>query len=234
MPRILLVGAQGQLGQDLRPLLAAQGDLTAVGRDDLDLTQSDRIRSLVTEVAPNCIVNAAAYTAVDKAESEPELARAINGDAPQLLAELARDRDATLIHISTDYVFDGQKGSPYLESDPVGPLGAYGVSKELGERGIAASGLERYAIVRTAWVYGVFGKGNFVKTMLRLGKDRDALRVVADQIGSPTWTQDLAGAIAKLWPICKKLLCGSYPRSITAIAKSVPSLKPKTSILKLD
>ncbi len=200
MPRILLIGARGQLGHDLQPLLAAQGDLTAVGRDELDLTQPDRIRALANQVEPDCIVNAAAYTAVDKAESEPELANAINGAAPTLLAELARDRGATLIHVSTDYVFDGQKGSPYLESDPTAPLGAYGTSKELGERGIIASGLERYAIVRTAWVYGVPGKGNFVKTMLRLGKDRETLRVVADQIGSPTWTGDLASALAQLWP----------------------------------
>lgn len=200
MSRILLIGARGQLGQDLQPLLAAQGDLTAVGRNELDLTQAEAIRALVTEAAPDCIVNAAAYTAVDKAESEPELATAVNAAAPTLLAELARDRGATLIHVSTDYVFDGQKGSPYLESDPTSPLGTYGRSKELGEKGILASGLERYAIVRTAWVYGVPGKGNFVKTMLRLGKDREALRVVADQIGSPTWTQDLAGAIANLAP----------------------------------
>lgn len=200
MPRILLIGAQGQLGQDLLPLLATQGNLTAVSRNELDLTQSDAIRALVAETAPELIVNAAAYTAVDKAESEPDIAKAVNAAAPTLLAELARDRDAAFIHVSTDYVFDGQKGSPYLESDRTNPIGAYGSTKELGEQGILASGLERYAIVRTAWVYGVLGKGNFVKTMLRLGKDREALRVVADQIGSPTWTQDLAVAIAKLGP----------------------------------
>ncbi|MEO0948829.1 MAG: dTDP-4-dehydrorhamnose reductase [Cyanobacteria bacterium J06641_5] len=200
MPRILLVGAQGQLGQDLLPLLATQGDLTIVGRNELDLTQSDAIRVLVGEAAPDLIVNAAAYTAVDKAESEPDIAKAVNAEAPTLFAKLARDRGAALIHVSTDYVFDGQKGSPYLESDPTDPLGVYGRTKELGEQGILTSGLERYAIVRTAWVYGALGKGNFVKTMLHLGKDREALNVIADQIGSPTWTQDLAAAIANLGP----------------------------------
>jgi len=200
MPRILLIGAQGQLGQDLQPLLATQGNLTAVSRNELDLTQSDAIRALVAETAPELIVNAAAYTAVDKAESEPDIAKAVNAAAPTLLAELARDRDAAFIHVSTDYVFDGQKGSPYLESDPTNPIGTYGSTKELGEQGILASGLERYAIVRTAWVYGVLGKGNFPKTMLRLGKDRETLSVVADQVGSPTWTQDLAAAIANLGP----------------------------------
>lgn len=192
--RILLMGKDGQLGEELQALLPAVGMVKAVGREELDLTQPDAIRHLIQAAEPNLIINAAAYTAVDKAESEPELAQAINGTAPTIMAAEAQALGATLIHVSTDYVFDGQKNTPYLESDPTSPLGAYGASKLAGEEGIRSQ-CDRHLILRTAWVYGNGGKGNFVKTMLRLGQEREELRVVVDQVGSPTWTGDLGQAI---------------------------------------
>ncbi|MBD1911553.1 MULTISPECIES: dTDP-4-dehydrorhamnose reductase [unclassified Leptolyngbya] len=192
--RILLTGKDGQLGEELQALLPAVGMVKAVGRAELDLTQPDAIRQLIRDVEPSLIINAAAYTAVDKAESELELAQAINGTAPTVMAEEAQSLGATLMHISTDYVFDGQKNTPYLESDPTSPLGAYGTSKLAGEEGIREQ-CDRHLILRTAWVYGNGGKGNFVKTMLRLGQEREELKVVVDQVGSPTWTGDLGQAI---------------------------------------
>jgi len=194
--KILLIGKDGQLGEELHTLLPDLGMVKAVGRAELDLTQPDAIRQLIQEIEPQVIVNAAAYTAVDKAESEPDLAHAINGTAPTVMAEMAQEVGATLIHVSTDYVFDGQKNTPYLESDPTNPLGVYGQSKLAGEEGIRSQ-CDRHFILRTAWVYGTGGKGNFVKTMLRLGKEREELRVVMDQVGSPTWTGDLASTIVQ-------------------------------------
>jgi len=199
MMRILLLGKDGQLGQDLQLNLVPQGKMIGCGRDTLDLENADSIRQVVRQIQPNIIVNTAAYTAVDRAESEPERAIAINGTAPTILAEEAQKLGAVLIHVSTDYVFDGQKNTPYLEEDAPHPVGTYGQSKWLGEKGIQQS-CDRYVILRTAWVYGVGGKGNFVKTMLRLGADREELRVVVDQVGSPTWTGDLARAIAQFIP----------------------------------
>lgn len=199
MMRILLLGKDGQLGQDLQPKLATQGEVICCGRDTLDLENGDSICQIVRQVQPNVIVNAAAYTAVDRAESEPDRAIAVNGTAPAILAEEAQQLGAALIHVSTDYVFDGQKNTPYLEEDVPCPMGAYGQSKWLGEKGVQQS-CDHHIILRTAWVYGIGGKGNFVKTMLRLGADREELRVVVDQVGSPTWTGDLAGAIAQFIP----------------------------------
>ncbi|MGL5082645.1 MAG: dTDP-4-dehydrorhamnose reductase [Microcoleaceae cyanobacterium] len=195
--QILLVGKDGQLGQELYPLLNVIGAVKSVGRETLNLADLDTIPQLVEAVKPDVIVNAAAYTAVDKAESELELATAINGKAPALLAETAEKLGARLIHISTDYVFDGTQSHPYATTDLTHPLGAYGQSKLAGEQGIQAT-QANFAILRTAWVYGVGGKGNFVKTMLRLGAEREELRVVMDQVGSPTWTGDLAQAITQL------------------------------------
>jgi dTDP-4-dehydrorhamnose reductase len=197
---ILLTGLDGQLGQELLPMLAPLGSVTAVGRGQLDLARPEEIRSLLHSLNPTVIVNAAAYTAVDKAENEWELAKAVNGTAPTVMAETAQKLGAALIHVSTDYVFNGQKNTPYLEDDATDPLGAYGKSKLLGEDGVRAA-CDRHLILRTAWVYGVGGKGNFVKTMLRLGKDREELRVVMDQVGAPTWTGHLAEAIARLIPL---------------------------------
>ena len=197
MKRILLVGAMGQLGQELQQTLASLGEVTGVGRPTIDLTQETSIRQVIAEVEPVLIVNAAAYTAVDKAESEPELARAVNTEAPIIMAQEAQRLGATLIHVSTDYVFDGGKNTPYLEDDTPNPLGVYGRTKLEGEEGIRQA-CDRHLILRTAWVYGTYGKVNFVKTMLRLFADREEVRVVADQVGSPTWAADLAQAIHAL------------------------------------
>jgi dTDP-4-dehydrorhamnose reductase len=204
MRRILLIGAAGQVGQELQKTLPPLGEVVSVARNALDLTQTDRIRQLIQEVRPNLIVNAAAYTAVDKAETELDLAKAINAVAPTVMAETAEQIGASLIHISTDYVFDGRNHTPYRETDSPNPIGAYGQSKLWGEQGIqqvaARSPDFSYAILRTAWVYGSQGKSNFVKTMLRLGGDREEVRVVADQVGTPTWSAEIARAIAMLSP----------------------------------
>ena len=197
MSRILLTGADGQLGQELQQTLMPLGEVIGVTRQQLDLSQGEQIRQLIQQMRPTIIVNSAAYTAVDKAESEVELAQAVNGTAPRILAEEAEKIGALVLQVSTDYVFDGQKHTPYLETDPTNPLSSYGKSKLAGEIGIQQVS-DRHLILRTAWVYGVHGKGNFVKTMLRLGQDREELRVVADQVGSPSWTKDIADAIAQL------------------------------------
>jgi dTDP-4-dehydrorhamnose reductase len=202
MTRILLIGQDGQVGQELQKTLAPLGELVGVGRQQLDLAQPDQIRQAIAQIAPNLIINAAAYTAVDKAESESDLAYAINAAAPQQMAESAQQLGAPLIHISTDYVFDGCKNTPYVETDATNPVSVYGKSKLAGEAEIAQVHEQqpdfRYAILRTAWVYGAYGKGNFVKTMLRLGAEREELRVVADQVGTPTWAAEIAQAIAVL------------------------------------
>jgi len=196
--RILLTGAQGQLGEALQPVLGAIGELTAAGRDRVNLADTATLYDAVMALQPDLIVNAAAYTAVDKAETEADLAIAVNGTAPGILAQAAQDLGGRLIHVSTDYVFNGQQGRPYRETDPTDPLGSYGRSKLAGETAILATAPSQSAIFRTAWVYGAGKTGNFVKTMIRLATDRPELRVVADQIGSPTWTRDLAGAIGQL------------------------------------
>jgi len=196
--RILLTGCGGQLGRELKRSLASLGELVACDRRQLDLTDPEALRDTVRAVAPAVIVNAAAYTAVDKAEAEPGVAEAINGVAPGIFADEAKRLGALLIHYSTDYVFDGAKPTPYTEDDTPAPLAAYGHSKRAGELAIAASGA-RHLIFRTSWVYGLHG-ANFMKTMLRLGREwnelRAPLRVVGDQIGAPTWTRHLADATA--------------------------------------
>lgn len=194
---ILLIGAAGQVGQELAKTLAPLGEVAAVDRSQLDLTDLSAIAQTIETQRPSLIVNAAAYTAVDKAESEPELAHRINAEAPEMMAKTAAKQGATLIHISTDYVFSGQASSPRAETDKTGPLGVYGKTKLAGEAAIRAA-LDEHIILRTAWVYGTQGKGNFLKTMLRLGKERETLSVVSDQVGSPTWAKDIAEAIADL------------------------------------
>jgi len=178
---------------------AADNDYSIIGLDlpDFDLTNRTQVLAEMERVQPAVIVNCAAYTNVDGAESEVELATRVNGLGPGYLAEAAQTVGAVLVHISTDYVFDGRKDSPYLETDPVGPLSAYGRSKLAGEQAILASGLGRYFIIRTSWLYGPGGK-NFVETIMRLAREREELRVVADQVGSPTYTGDLAEAIFRL------------------------------------
>lgn len=184
MMKILLLGKDGQVGWQLQRSLAPHGTVVACGRGQCDLADLDQVRRVVREVAPQVIVNAAAYTAVDKAETETDLARRVNAEAPGLLAEESARLGGLLIHYSTDYVYDGENASPYTEGDPTSPQSAYGRTKLAGEEAIRAAS-ERAVIFRTSWVFGARG-GNFVKTILRLARDKDSLNVVDDQVGSPT------------------------------------------------
>jgi len=168
-----------------------------LSRPEIDITDVDLVYRVLGKLRPKIIVNCAAYTNVDGCESDVDTALAVNGDGPRNLALVARDIGATLVHVSTDYVFPGDGDTPYRETDATGPRSIYGRSKLAGEEGIVASGLEKYFIIRTSWLYGAGGK-NFVETMVRLGKEREELRVVSDQIGSPTLTSDLADAIFNL------------------------------------
>jgi dTDP-4-dehydrorhamnose reductase len=195
-PVILLAGAAGQMGLELARLLPAHGEVQGVDRAELDLADVDAIAAAVRRIKPQIIVNAAGYTAVDRAESEPALADAVNARAPAVLAEEAQRLDALLIHYSTDYVFDGTSGEPYREQDRPNPLNVYGISKLAGERAIAAAGVA-HLILRTSWIYGWHGQ-NFLLTMRRLAVTRDELRVVADQFGVPNWSRVLAEATASL------------------------------------
>lgn len=196
MKKILVTGKNGQVGWELQRTLAPLGQVIALDAEDMDLSDADAIRRKVREIAPHIIVNPAAHTAVDKAEAEPDLAMAINGTASGVLAEEAKKLDALLIHYSTDYVFDGTKASPYVESDSPNPQSVYGKTKLAGEQAIQAVG-GKHLILRTSWVYGVHG-GNFVKTILRLAKERSELRIVADQYGAPTWARLLAESTAQI------------------------------------
>ncbi len=205
-PRILILGANGQLGSELQHSFADAGEVIACARDTIDLSRPDQLRDLVREIAPQLILNAAAYTAVDRAESEPEIARAINAHAPAVLAEEALRANAVLFHYSTDYVFDGSKTSPWLESDAPHPLNIYGQTKLEGEQAIQQIGGRAY-VFRTSWVYGHHGK-NFLLTMLRLGSDRKQLRVVDDQIGSPTSSIQLAEVTRR---VADRILSGAVP-----------------------
>ncbi|MGH8713730.1 MAG: dTDP-4-dehydrorhamnose reductase [Casimicrobiaceae bacterium] len=191
-PVILLTGAAGQLGFELARLLPAHGELTAFDRAALDLTDVDALSAAVRQVKPQIIVNAAGYTAVDRAEREPALAEAINARAPGILAEEAKRLDALLVHYSTDYVFDGASAAPYGEAAAPNPLNVYGRTKLAGERAIAAAGAA-HLILRTSWVYGLRGQ-NFLLTMRRLALEHDELRVVADQFGVPNWSRVVAQA----------------------------------------
>ena len=195
--RIALIGCNGMLARKVRELAPAGVDLHGYDLPEFDLTERSQVLAEMERYKPTVIVNCAAFTNVDACESQEELATRVNGAGPGYLAETAKTLGAVLVHISTDYVFAGDKVSPYLETDPTGPLSAYGRSKLAGEQAIVASGLSRYFILRTSWLYGPGGK-NFVETMLRLAAERDELRVVADQIGSPTYTGDLAQGIFRL------------------------------------
>ncbi|MEL6164347.1 MAG: dTDP-4-dehydrorhamnose reductase [Cyanobacteria bacterium J06628_3] len=194
---ILLIGCNGQVGTQIKQVLQSCGDLIAVARPEVELTEPETIKHLINQNQPQIIINAAAYTAVDKAESEPELANKINAVAPKILAEEANKSKALLIHISTDYVFDGKSNCPYRENDSTNPISVYGETKLAAEKAIESI-CSNYLILRTAWVYGIGGKSNFVKTMLRLGAQKSELKVVSDQIGSPTWAKDIAQTIAML------------------------------------
>lgn len=194
MKKILLVGKNGQVGWELQRTLAPLGDVVAIDRQGMDLANPDSIRNTIRAIRPNLIVNAAAYTAVDKAESEPELAMAINGVAPGIMAEEAKQLGAAMVHYSTDYVFDGTKTTPYTEEDIPSPLGVYGKTKLAGEQAVQAAGFP-HLVFRTSWVYGLRGR-NFLLTILRLAKERDELKIVADQVGAPTWSRMIAEATA--------------------------------------
>jgi dTDP-4-dehydrorhamnose reductase len=191
-PRVLVTGADGQVGRALLAEFRDTAELIACNRQTLDLSNPEKIRAKLREVNPDVILNAGAYTAVDRAETEHELAMAINGQAPGVLAEEAARSGALLVHYSTDYAFDGSKNGPWVEDDRTNPLSVYGASKLAGEEAIRSIG-DRYVIFRTSWVYAPEGK-NFVLTMLRLGSERDSLNVVDDQIGAPTTAADLARA----------------------------------------
>jgi dTDP-4-dehydrorhamnose reductase len=191
--KILITGTTGQVGGEIHRLFPAALSPT---RAELDLTDQASIRTYVRQTNPRWIVNPAAYTAVDKAESEPALAHAINADAPRILGEEARKIGATVLHFSTDYVFDGAKSTPYLEDDPTNPLGVYGASKLAGEQSLAATGAA-HIILRTSWVYGATGK-NFLRTILKLAAERRELKIVADQHGAPTAAVDLATLTAQI------------------------------------
>jgi dTDP-4-dehydrorhamnose reductase len=195
-PKILVTGAHGQIGFELSRLLGPVGDVIAADRTILDLSDPDAIVALVRRLAPTLIVNAGAYTAVDRAESEPERARAVNGIAPGILAEEAKRASAVLIHFSTDYVFDGARTTPYPEAAPTSPLNVYGASKLEGERAIAGVGAHAL-VLRTSWVYGLRGR-NFLLTIRRLAAERDELTVVADQTGVPNWSRELAAATVRI------------------------------------
>jgi dTDP-4-dehydrorhamnose reductase len=195
-PTLLVTGAQGQVGHELVRLLAPHGDVVAADRGTLDLADPDAIVAAVRQAKPALIVNAGAYTAVDRAETEVALAHAVNGRAPGILAEEAKRVGALLIHYSTDYVFDGMRATPYPEDAPAAPRNVYGASKLAGERAIAAAGA-RSLVLRTSWVYGLRG-ANFLLTIRRLAAEREELRIVADQIGVPNWCRTVAAATARI------------------------------------
>ncbi|MBV7563482.1 dTDP-4-dehydrorhamnose reductase [Pseudomonas sp. sia0905] len=209
--KILLLGQHGQVSRELQLLLSQGHELIVLGREQLDLAETDNLRDAVRRLQPQLIINAAAHTAVDAAESEPEAAFAINATAPGVLAEEAAALDVPLIHYSTDYVFDGSKPTAYHEDDLPNPLGIYGRSKLAGEQAISAVG-GKHLILRTSWVYSLHGR-NFLLTMQRLLQEREQLSVVADQIGAPTWAGSIAAATVQLierWQSAQTATWGVY------------------------
>ena len=204
--RILLLGKDGQVGWELQRTLALLGTVVALNRGQLNLADFNESRAIVREVKPTLIVNAAAYTAVDKAEEERELAMAVNGVAPGILAEEAKHLGAAIVHYSTDYVFDGTKTAPYIEKDQSSPINTYGRTKLRGEQAIQAADVP-HLILRTSWIYGMRGR-NFLLTILRLVREREELKVVDDQIGAPTWSRLVAEATAQILAQGKGSLVG--------------------------
>ena len=194
--KIVIVGRNGQLAWEANQRFQGLGEIVSVGRPELDLLDIKGVRAEIRRIKPTVFVNAAAYTAVDQAESEPEAAMKINSEAPAAMAEEAKRLRALFITYSTDYVFDGKSAAPYRETDPTAPLNVYGSSKLSGEQAVEAVG-GNYLIVRTSWVYGARGK-NFLKTILKLATERPELRIVDDQVGAPTWSRDLADATRKI------------------------------------
>ena len=188
--KILLTGKTGQIGEELNNIIGDLGNLITVDKEQLDLSKPDSIEPVILDIKPDIIINAAAYTAVDKAEEEPDLAMTVNALAPGLLAKAARKVGAGLIHYSTDYVFDGCSEIPYKEEDPTNPLNVYGKTKLAGEKAIAEVGVP-FLIIRTSWVYSLHGK-NFLRTIKKLAEEKDIIQVVDDQIGAPTWARSVA------------------------------------------
>lgn len=229
--RILLTGKNGQVGSELARLLPSVGELTAFGRAELDLANPKALRRAIADARPNLIINAAAYTAVDQAEKEEALARAINADAPAVIAEQAKKIGAFLVHYSTDYVFDGSKRSPYAEDDRTNPLSAYGRTKLVGEEAIRSSGVP-HLILRTAWVYATSGK-NFLLTVLRLASTREELRIVNDQFGAPTPARAIAGATARLVGCTSGVAPSSTTRSSGKADEKLTSTNPAAEPLAL-
>lgn len=191
--KVLITGCNGQVGHCLVKQLENKAEILALDVDKLDITNKEQVFSTVLEFKPDFIINAAAHTAVDKAEEQEELSYKINRDGPLFLAQAAKQVDACILHISTDYVFEGNKAGIYTEQDPTGPQGVYGASKLAGELAVQEHN-PKHIILRTAWVFGEHGN-NFIKTMLRLGRDRDALSIVCDQFGGPTYAGDIASAL---------------------------------------
>ena len=243
--KILLTGGTGQLGWHLAHLLPRIGVTLATDRASVDLAQPDSIRTAIRAARPDVIVNAAAYTAVDRAESEENLAHAINATAPGVMAEEAKRLGALLVHYSSDYVFDGVSRKPYVESDTTNPINAYGRSKLAGEAAIAAVG-GAYLILRTSWLYDMRGH-NFLVTMLRAAKERDELRVVDDQVGSPTWAHSVARATIGVLSDCARArnasgayhLCASdavsrydFVRRLVALAPAQESRVKRVRVLR--
>ena len=215
--RILLTGKSGQVGGELQRILSTIGETTATNRNELDLSKPDQIRNTVRHFRPELIVNAGAYTAVDKAESEPETARAVNGIAPEILAEEARTAGAVLIHYSTDYVYSGEaRARPYLETDPTDPASVYGKTKLEGDLAIEESGVP-YLIFRTSWIYGREGK-NFLRTILRLAGEQEELRIVDDQIGTPTWCRSIAESTGEIVGQLLKRGSSSFPETVAEVS----------------
>ena len=196
MSCILITGKTGQVGYELERSLQGLGEIIALDRSQMDLADLDQVRDVIRRIKPTLIVNPAAYTAVDKAESEPELALRINGEAPGVMAEEAKKLGAAMIHYSTDYVFDGSKDGPYVETDATCPINVYGSSKLAGEQAIQAAGIP-HLILRTSWVYSTHGK-NFLLTMRRLAQEREELGIVSDQFGAPTWSRTIADTTAHI------------------------------------
>ena len=214
--RILLTGASGQVGGELLETLKPLGELIAPARAEMDLADANSVREVIRSVRPRWIVNPGAYTAVDRAESEPELAYAINAEAVKAIGQEALGIGAGVVHFSTDYVFDGAGSTPYRETDATGPMSVYGASKLAGEIALAESGAA-HLIFRTSWVYGASGK-NFLMTILKLARERESLRVVGDQHGAPTWSRDLARMTAAVIGQCEVAARGP---ELTAVLSDV-------------
>ena len=214
---ILLTGSTGQVGSELLKLLPELGEVVAPPRSSMDLTNPQSIRDIIRDIKPRWIVNPGAYTAVDKAESEPALAHAINAEAIHAIGEEARNIGAGVIHFSTDYVFSGTGTTPYIETDSPAPVSVYGSTKLAGEKALAATGAG-HLIFRTSWVYGATGK-NFLLTILKLARERDHLRIVGDQYGAPTWSRDLAEMTLQAIGRCEKTAATrSFPEVLSELS----------------